>query len=64
MEIKMVVGNEDGVCPVCGSHDLEWGDNELFAECIEYGYTCNDCGNSGYERYNLVFDSITAEVAE
>lgn len=45
-----------GICPVCGSNDLEYGDSDIQDESYIYDWTCPACGNSGKECYTLVFD--------
>lgn len=46
---------EEGICPICGS-ELEYG-NDIFLD--EGGYrewTCPECGATGKELYNKVFE--------
>ena len=43
-------------CPRCGSDDLDYGCLEVLDDCVEYPWTCGNCGCEGYEYANLVFD--------
>jgi len=43
-------------CPKCGSIDLDYGMLETLDSCIEYPWTCNNCGSKGKEYANLIFD--------
>lgn len=47
--------NEPGVCPKCGSHDLEYDVINVECEAAYYPYTCNDCGQEGEEWYSMEF---------
>lgn len=56
MEKKKFVCNCEGVCPVCGSKNLDWGFSEFNGEEMGYDYNCRDCGAEGTEYYKLVFN--------
>lgn len=47
--------NEQGVCPKCGSHNLEYDVISIECEACFYPYTCNDCGQEGEEWYSMEF---------
>jgi hypothetical protein len=49
------VGHEPGICPVCGSDNLEWGDDEKEGEHLFYEFTCGDCNSSGSELYRMEY---------
>jgi len=49
------IKSEQGVCPKCGSEDLDYGVMELMEESIFYPYTCNKCGFRGKEWYSVTF---------
>lgn len=48
---------QEGVCPLCGCDDLEYGERD---DCSDNGGTqhwdCPNCGASGDEGYDRVFD--------
>ena len=44
-----------GICPNCGSDDLEYGAIEPEGEGIFYPYTCQGCGFDGDEYYDVSF---------
>jgi len=47
-----------GKCPNCDSDDLDYGSLELESingEAVYYEFTCNKCGKSGKEWYNLEY---------
>lgn len=46
---------EEGVCPVCGDDDLDYGAIEVEGNMIYYPWTCNACGTTGEEWYELHF---------
>ena len=53
--------NMCGVCPVCGSRDLRWGDSDCNGDYIGYEYECGECHINGTEWYRLVFDGHEVE---
>lgn len=58
---KNVSGALQGLCPVCGG-ELEYGlgntgDGDLYV----YDVTCNKCGASGKEFYNMKFEYVVME---
>lgn len=58
--------NEQGKCPKCGSHELEYESIRVEGDMAYYRYTCNDCGQEGEEWYSLEFagHNIYAENGE
>ena len=56
MKEKKFKKNAKGVCPMCGSYNLNWGDSDINDNYLGYEYECEDCGAQGQEWYRLVFD--------
>lgn len=57
-EYGEVVNAKEGVCPNCGSEDLDYGVFELYD--VNLGYypvTCNKCNLSFEETYIMKFSS-------
>lgn len=46
---------EQGICPVCGSENLNYEGLEPEEEMIVYPWTCENCGATGSEWYELQF---------
>ena len=46
---------EPGKCPKCGSENLDYSDSDILDNGIDYNFTCNECGFSGKECYDLKF---------
>ena len=42
-------------CPLCGCNNLSYGVLELYDSFVSYPVTCNECGCSFEENYDLVF---------
>ena len=55
MDTKTIKGKED-VCPVCGSENLSFGSWEIIDSGAVIPFECKDCGATGTEGYDLVFD--------
>ena len=53
METKHTI--EQGICPKCGSHNLEHGTAEHIDNGMNYPYTCESCNFDGSEWYELTF---------
>lgn len=51
--------HEQGICPKCGSGGLSYGDTKKQDIAIGYEYTCEGCGFTGIEWYNLHFTEHT-----
>lgn len=49
------VENSPGVCPVCGSRNLEYGPDRPESDEMYYEWRCSDCGSAGREWYSLAF---------
>lgn len=64
MEKKKYISNIAGECPVCGSHNLSWGDCENTGEYIYYDWECDDCHAEGREWYKLLFDGHSVLIEE
>ncbi len=50
-----VINNEVGKCPYCKSGDIEYEDSGLENNQYYYPLTCNSCGKSAKEWYNLEY---------
>lgn len=46
---------EQGKCPKCNSENLIYDTFVYHAATIYYPFTCDDCGRSGKEWYNVVY---------
>jgi len=44
-----------GICPKCGSMDLEYGISELEGDWLFYEFECNNCRATGKEWYKCVY---------
>ena len=49
--------HEQGVCPICGSRNIEYGSFELgiMGDELYYPATCQDCETNFQEYYKLEF---------
>lgn len=57
-EYGQVVNAKDGVCPCCGSTNLDYGVFGILFESLGYfPVTCNDCHASFDETYEMNFYS-------
>lgn len=45
-----------GVCPICQSDEIEYGNREIYDACLGDQWVCPKCGACGEEYENLVFD--------
>lgn len=56
---------EDGICPRCGSNNLEYG-SIIIGDfpLISYPYRCIPCRTVGIEHYNLEFVEQTIDEEE
>ena len=58
MGIKNLIEREcNGQCSVCMSEDVTYGISEIVDNMIRYEITCNKCGASGDEWYNVVYNT-------
>lgn len=46
---------QEGICPVCGSDDLDYHSYEVEGTQLSYQWECNDCHSQGTEWYSLNF---------
>lgn len=46
---------KQGICPLCGSENLDYGVLQPDDDCIYYPCTCDDCGATFKEYYSLDF---------
>lgn len=44
-----------GICPNCGSDDLNYGNNALDGIYMGFEWECGECGTIGVEWYVLEF---------
>lgn len=51
------VPNEPGICRVCGSNDIDYGDMDIDGDSVAYDWTCEECNSDGIEYYSLTFVS-------
>ena len=47
--------DENGVCPKCGSENIEYGDTNISGDSLGYEFECQDCGCCATEWYDLTF---------
>lgn len=52
---KMSNKQEEGICPVCNSDNLEYFGFENEGTQIVYKWECNDCHSQGNEWYSMNF---------
>lgn len=57
-----VVSNQQGICPLCNSEDLNYGALNLEDDMVYYPCTCNKCGQDLEEWYSLQFSGFNAGV--
>ncbi len=55
LEFKKSGAQEAGICPICGG-TLEYGEDEPIDDGGVIDWTCSDCGATGQEGYDKVFD--------
>jgi hypothetical protein len=48
--------SEAGICPKCGSDNIEYGASEVEETYIKYPWECNECSSTGTEYGNIIFD--------
>lgn len=46
-----------GICPVCGSEMLNYGNIQSCEIGVYYPWKCDNCGSTGKECYAIDFDS-------
>jgi hypothetical protein len=47
--------NTQGICPKCGSEELDYDSPEMGVDTITYPYTCEDCEFCGQELFSVTF---------
>lgn len=50
-----------GMCPKCGSDNLEYGNTELEGNYLGYEFECRQCGCEGTEWYKLVYEETVTD---
>ena len=55
--MKKFVKNEQGNCPVCGGFNLDFESAEIDDNAVKYPWTCDDCGATGDEFYDMTFSA-------
>lgn len=56
MDVKIPGAEESGICPMCGG-ELEYGQEITLEDDAGYHeWTCSECGATGKEYYDKVFD--------
>lgn len=55
MGVQLPDADEEGICPVCGG-ELEYGNDNPTDNGGLIDWTCPDCGATGKEGYDKVFD--------
>lgn len=55
---------EEGKCPKCGNYNLDYDPMEIEGNSVYYPWTCEDCGATGKEWYNLEFSEQELEGGE
>ncbi len=56
--------SEQGLCPKCQTHGLEYGAMELQDSMIYYAYSCENCTFEGKEWFELSFQCHTDKNGE
>lgn len=59
MSEKKTMKTGQGICPMCGSLQLDYGSLEVDDQSVGYPYTCKNCKFEGIEWYNLLFTTHT-----
>ena len=56
-KVNMSKKHEAGICPLCGSDNISYEEIEIDGgDGVFYPATCDDCGATFKECYNLEFD--------
>ena len=64
MEPKTITTVNSGVCGNCLSDSLTYHDNIITEDSMAYTFTCDDCGTTGKEFYDIKYESSETEVKE
>jgi len=57
-DVKKVV-HESGVCPVCGSKELDYDASKFDGNYLCYPWTCRHCSSTGKEWHEVLFKEHT-----
>lgn len=49
---------KQGLCPFCGSENIEYGNIDLRDDFLDYPCKCNNCNKEFIEGYHLEFDGM------
>ena len=49
------IKHKEGICPNCGAELNNWSDSAIESNSCYYEWSCDKCGTSGEEWYDLVF---------
>ena len=55
----MAKEQEQGKCPKCNEMELDYGSMDIQDDMVYYPFTCENCGHSGKEWYNLEFNGFS-----
>jgi hypothetical protein len=58
MKIKKT---EEGICPVCGSDNIEWGETEFEMPLMFYKCWCRECKAEFVEVYKVEYDGFNMD---
>ena len=58
-DIYAAEDTQAGTCPVCFAELTEYGSHEVHDNQVAYPFTCENCGVSGSEWGEIVFDGYT-----
>lgn len=61
MEKKNPVVHECGICPYCGSDDVEYGSMEMDCGSLSYEMHCNKCGEDSKEWYSVEYSETIGD---
>jgi len=49
---------QPGVCPICGSENVSYGDSEIQDSGLRYEFHCDNCSLDAWEWYELEYTGI------
>ena len=55
---------ERGLCPYCGSEDIDYITSETECDNLDWHAKCNKCGKRFIEGYHIIFDGMFDEDGE
>ena len=50
--------NRENTCPLCGSNSIDYDASESSDNCMWYPCTCEDCGATWQEVYEVTFNQV------